>query len=104
MAVPQKVSWEARMTRDGIKPTRSPNESLTYRVEDPLEGQIAAVTVGKNSDGSYWAVIEFWRGVGSGAMRLDCPHWPQLLASIDQTRGEYHCPLFPIEQPTTGYW
>jgi len=91
------------MTRNGIEPTRSPNGSLTYRVE-ALEGQIAAVTVGKNVDRSYWAVIEFWRGVGPGAMRLDCPHWSQLLTSIDQTRGEYHCPLFPIEQPTTGYW
>jgi len=104
MAVPQKVSWEARMTRDGIKPTRSPNGSLTYRVEDALEGQIAAVTVGKNSDGSYWAMIEFWKGVRPGAMRLDCPHWSQLLASIDHKRVEHHCPLFPIEQPTTGYW
>ena len=65
------------MARDSIKPSKSPDGSVTYRVEDPPEGHIAAVTVGKNRDGSYWAVIEFRRGVGPGAMRLDCPHWPQ---------------------------
>jgi len=104
MAVPQKgVVGEARMTRDNIKPTRNPNGSLTYRVE-ALEGQIAANTVGKNSDGSYWAAIEFWKGVRPRAMRWDCPHWRELLAGVDQKRVEYHCPLFPIEEPTAGHW
>jgi len=70
MAVPQKgVVGEARMTRDNIKPTRNPNGSLTYRVE-ALEGQIAANTVGKNSDGSYWAAIEFWKGVRPSSLLL----------------------------------
>jgi hypothetical protein len=52
------------MARDSIKPSKNPDGSVTYRVEDPPEGHIAAVTVGKDGDGSYWAVIEFRRGLG----------------------------------------
>src|SRR6266571_7569629 len=90
--------------RPDYRTSKSPDGSVTYRVEDPPEGHIAAVTVGKNRDGSYWAVIEFRSGVGPGAMRWDCPHWPQLLADIDRKRMEYHCPLFDIEEPAAAHW
>jgi len=103
LAKDQRSGARARMARDSIKPSENPNGSLTYRVAD-RQGHIAAVTVGKNGDGNYWAVIEFRRGAGPRARRWDCPHWPQLLADINRKRMEYHCALFDIEEPSAAHW
>jgi hypothetical protein len=65
---PSKCDGRVRMARDSINPSKNPDGSLTYRVKDPPEGHIAAVSVGKNRDGSNWAVIEFRKGVGPSSL------------------------------------
>jgi hypothetical protein len=93
------------MALDDFKLTRNPNGSLTYRLEKPSDDcQIAALEIGKRRDGSYWARIEFRARVGLTMAQWSCPDWAQLLADIDHKRVEYHCPLFPIEEPTTVHW
>ena len=74
-----------------------------------LAGQVPAAVLtrpkhGFARDGSYWARIEFRARVGLTMAQWSCPDWAQLLADIDHKRVEYHCPLFPIEEPTTVHW
>jgi hypothetical protein len=93
------------MAGDDISLTKSPNGSLSYRLERPPDDcQVATLEIGKRTDGSYWARIEFRRGDGLTMSQWSCPNWAQLLADIDRKRTEYNCPLFPIEEPTAAHW
>ncbi len=88
-----------------IRRTKSADGSLTYHVDGaPKDCQIATLTVGRNTAGVYWARIVFRAGSGPALAQWFFPHWSQLLADVDQKRMEYHCPLFPIEEPRAAHW
>ena len=82
----------------------NPHPYRTFTEPASLPVELAALEVGKRSDGSYWARIEFRTEVGLTMSQWSCPNWAQLLADIDRKRAEYNCPIFPIEEPTAAHW